>query len=111
MSEYNQDDHMFDEEENINVSSPPKPTLSFYLVIFILIICSRLFDIYTTYLATPNLSKESNLLVRYLGLGWFNFIFMNIVIILITFLLFRISWSKFTKINPIKRRPDALLII
>jgi hypothetical protein len=74
---------------------PTKNTnLHLYLIILILLICSRLFDIYTTYLATPDLSQESNFMVRYLGLGWLKLIVMNIVIILVFFLLFRVSWSK-----------------
>jgi hypothetical protein len=83
-----------------------KSSLSFYLVIFILLICSRFFDIYTTYLATPNLTKESNIMVRYLGLGWFNLIIMNLVIILVFFFLFRFSWSKFKKRYPNKWNRD-----
>ncbi|UCE36456.1 MAG: hypothetical protein JSW00_13165 [Thermoplasmata archaeon] len=81
--------------ENEGVSEPAKHTyLQLYLIILILLICSRLFDIYTTYLATPDLSEESNFMVRYLGLGWLKFIVINIIIILVFFFLFRISWSK-----------------
>ncbi len=90
-----------------NDHSQKKSSLSFYLVIFILLICSRFFDIYTTYLATPNLTGESNIMVTYLGLGWFKLIVMNMVIILVFFLLFRFSWSKFMNGNPIKRRSNV----
>lgn len=83
-------------------NSEKKSNLYFYLLIFLLLICSRLFDIYTTYLATPNLTGESNIMVRYLGLGWLNLIVMNVVIILFFFLLFRFSWSKFMKKYPNK---------
>ncbi len=72
--------------------SPP----SLYLVIFILLFCSRLFDMSTTYLATPNLTLESNIIVRTLELGWFRFIAINILITLMIFLLFMSSWSKFS---------------
>ena len=83
------------------LNSQKKSNLSLYLIVFILLLCSRLFDISTTYLATPNLTKESNLMVRILGLGWFNFIFMNIVIIVAFFFLFRFSWSRFMKMHPL----------
>ncbi|UCG69115.1 MAG: hypothetical protein JSV09_15240 [Thermoplasmata archaeon] len=83
------------------INSQKKSNLSLYLIVFILLLCSRIFDISTTYLATPNLSNESNIMVRALGLGWFNFIFMNIVIILAFFFLFRFSWSKFMKTHPL----------
>lgn len=98
MNEYNQVDYMFKKEKNtIDSNSPKNSTLSLYLVIFILLICSRIFDMSTTYLATPNLTMESNIMVRILGLGWFRFIVLNIVIILAFFLLFRFSWSRFSK--------------
>jgi hypothetical protein len=72
--------------------SPP----SLYLVIFILLFCSRLFDMSTTYLATPNLTLESNIMVRTMELGWFRFIVLNILITLMIFLLFKFSWSKYS---------------
>ncbi len=74
-----------------------KSNLTLYLIILLLLICSRFFDLYTTYLATPDLTKESNLMVIYLGLGWFKLIFMNILIIVIFFLLFRFSWPRLTR--------------
>lgn len=86
--------------------SQKKFNLYLYLVIFTLLICSRFFDMYTTYLATPNLTGESNIMVRYLGLGWFNLIFMNIAIILAFFFLFKFSWSKFMNRNPNRRMRD-----
>lgn len=81
----------------IDPYSPKNSSLSLYLVIFILLICSRLFDIGTTYLATPNLAMESNVMVRFLGFEWFRLIVLNIFIILIFFLLFRYSWARFTE--------------
>ena len=86
--------------------SHKRSRLSLYLIIFLLLICSRLFDMYTTYLATPNLTGESNIMVRYLGLGWLKLIFMNVLIILVFFFLFRFSWSKFMKRYPNKRMRD-----
>jgi hypothetical protein len=86
------------------LNSRKKSNISFYSIVFILLLCSRLFDIITTYLATPNLTMESNVMVRSLGLGWFRFIILNIAIILVFFLLFRFSWSKFMKIYPIRVR-------
>ena len=80
-----------------NSYSPKTPSLSLYLVIFILLICSRLFDMSTTYLATPNLSMESNIMVTTLGFGWFRFIVINILITMVIFLLFRISWSHYCR--------------
>lgn len=92
-----------DKKMTCNGHSQKKSSLTLYLGIFILLIYSRLFDIYTTYLVTPNLTNESNFMVRYLGLGWFKFVVMNIVIVLVFFFLFSFSWSKFTKRCSINR--------
>jgi heme/copper-type cytochrome/quinol oxidase subunit 2 len=83
------------------------PSLLFYLVIFMLLFCSRLFDMSTTYLATPNLEMESNIMVRTLGLGWFRFIVLNVLITLAIFLLFKFSWSRFSngRTNKNKQNP------
>ena len=91
-------------ENSCSLKNSSLSTLSIYLVIFILLICSRLFDIFTTYLATPDLSKESNFVVKHLGFGWLELIAMNILIILVFFYLFRFSWSTFITRYPIKRR-------
>lgn len=79
-----------------NPYSPKGSPPSLYLVIFILLFCSRLFDMSTTYLATPNLTLESNIMVRTMGLGWFRFIVLNILITLMIFILFKYSWSRFS---------------
>jgi len=71
--------------------------LFIYLTVFSLLLCSRIFDIYSTYLVTPDLSGESNFLVRYLGFGWTNLSVMNVAIIVVFFLMFAISWSEFSK--------------
>jgi heme/copper-type cytochrome/quinol oxidase subunit 2 len=94
-------------EKNLKHSYSSNPTLLFYLVIFMLLFCSRLFDMSTTYLATPNLAMESNIMVTTLGLGWFRFIVLNILITLAIFLLFKISWSRFSngRTNKNKQNP------
>jgi hypothetical protein len=68
-----------------------------YITVFALLLCSRIFDIYSTYLVTPDLSGESNFLVRYLGFGWTNLSVLNVAIIAVFFLMFAISWSEFSK--------------
>jgi hypothetical protein len=84
-------------KDNIkNAYSPKKTALSLYLVIFLLLFCSRIFDMSTTYLVTPNLAMESNVIVRFLGFGWFRFIVMNILIIMVFFLLFWFSWMRYS---------------
>lgn len=89
---------MYEKENYIrNSYSPKNSSLSLYLVIFILLLCSRLFDMSTTYLATPNLSMESNIMVTSLGLGWLRFILVNLLITMVIFLVFRISWARYSR--------------
>jgi hypothetical protein len=87
------------EDGNISWSEylKKKSDVQLYVVIFTLLACSRLFDIYTTYLATPDLARESNFMVRFLGLGWFILIVLNILIIFVFFQLFIYSWSKLSR--------------
>lgn len=96
-----------DRKTSWNGNLEKKSNLQIYFVILTLLVCSRLFDIYTTYLATPDLEAESNFMVRYLGFGWFILIIMNVLIIFIFFLLFRFSWSQLMKRYLIKQRPDT----
>jgi hypothetical protein len=83
--------------DNHRLCSSRNSNLYIYIAVLVLLLCSRIFDIYTTYLATPDLSGESNFLVRYLGFGWTNLSVMNLGIIAVFFLLFAISWSEFSK--------------
>jgi hypothetical protein len=76
---------------------PRKSNLYIYLTVLGLLICSRFFDIFTTHLVTPDLSGESNFLVRYLGFGWTNLYIINLAIIAAFSLLFAVSWSEFAK--------------
>jgi hypothetical protein len=83
-------------------NEPPSPrnsNLCIYITVFALLLCSRIFDIFTTYLASPDLSGESNFLVRYLGFGWTNLYVLNLGIIAVFFLLFAFSLSEFSKIR------------
>ncbi len=75
-----------------------------YLTAFFLLVCSRSFDVYTTYIATPDLAKELNVVVRYFRFGWIDLSIMNIVIILIFSILFILSWSHHMKIRSAKRK-------
>jgi hypothetical protein len=51
----------------------------------------------TTYVATPNLSMESNIMVTILGLGWVRFIVVNLLITMVIFLVFQVSWTQYSK--------------
>ena len=87
-------------EKGKNLNEDPfqeNTNLFIYITVFALLLCSRIFDIYSTYLVTPDLSGESNFLVRYLGFGWTNLSVMNMAIITVFFLLFAISWSEYSK--------------
>jgi hypothetical protein len=83
--------------ENHGISLSNYSNLYIYVTVFALLLFSRVFDIFTTLLATPDLSGESNFLVRYLGFGWTNLYILNMVIIAVFFILFAISWSEFSK--------------
>lgn len=56
-----------------------KKVISF-LIVAILILLGRFFDVYTTYLYTPNLHQESNFLVKWFGAGWAVMITIQIIL-------------------------------
>ena len=52
-----------------------------FLLLTVLLIVGRVYDGYTTYLYTPDLSKEANPLVSLLGLGWGSMIITQILLV------------------------------
>ena len=86
-----------EKNENYRGNTSGSFNLFIYTTVFLLLLCSRIFDVYTTYLATPDLARESNFVVRAFGFGWMNLLIMNIVIITVFFLLFTLSWSRYQK--------------
>jgi len=68
-----------------------------FLMLVFLIVIGRLYDGITTFLYTPDLSKESNIIIKYLGAGWTSFIILQIV--LIGFVIYLIYYFIF-KYNP-----------
>ncbi|NUM61542.1 MAG: hypothetical protein HUU44_05240 [Ignavibacteriaceae bacterium] len=60
-----------------------------FILIALLVIVSRLYDVFTTYLYIPNLEGETNILVKFLGAGWTTvIIFQSLLVGLTIFLLF-----------------------
>lgn len=57
-------------------------------IIFWLIL-TRLTDVLSTYIATPNLKLEMNPVVVYLNFGWFGLIFSGIVLLIIILLAYK----------------------
>ena len=51
-----------------------------FIILLILVIITRIFDLLTTYLLTPDLSFESNPFITLFGLGWYGFIIIQLLI-------------------------------
>ena len=54
---------------------------------FFLFFLSRCLDLFTTYLVTPDLLMETSPFVRIFNFGWFGFILLNLIFVLIVALL------------------------
>jgi hypothetical protein len=54
--------------------------VSSFMLIVASVLLTRLGDLYTTYLATPDLAEETNILVTQLGFGWPAFAISNAVL-------------------------------
>ncbi|MBL1181572.1 MAG: hypothetical protein HND27_10745 [Bacteroidetes bacterium] len=60
-----------------------------FIIIALLVIVSRLYDVFTTYLYIPDLEGETNILVKFFGAGWTTvIIFQSLLVGLTVFLLF-----------------------
>ena len=51
-----------------------------FIILLTLVIITRVFDLLTTYLLTPDLSYESNPFITLFGLGWYGFIIIQLLI-------------------------------
>jgi hypothetical protein len=54
--------------------------LNSFILVTALVLLTRFGDLYTTYLVTPDLAEETNILVTRLGFGWTELIISNIVL-------------------------------
>lgn len=60
-----------------------------FIILALFVIIGRLYDATTTYLYTPDLTNETNVLVKLFGAGWTSFaIIQSTLIVLILFLLY-----------------------
>jgi hypothetical protein len=74
-----------------------------FTLLLTLLITGRFFDMYTTYLYIPDLQGETNVLVSWLGAGWFTVIFIHLVIIAaITYALYYYCY-RFVPVIPAQR--------
>ncbi len=49
----------------------------------------RFYDVYTTYLYTPDLSRETNIIVKYFGAGWTSvIIFQSLIVAIVIYCLY-----------------------
>jgi len=54
-----------------------------FLTLSLLLLISRFYDVYTTYLYIPDLKGETNILVRYFGAGWTAVILVQTALVLL----------------------------
>ena len=70
-------------------NSEPWGKIKKFILIAFLVIVSRLYDVFTTYLYIPDLEGETNILVKFFGAGWTTvIIFQSLLVGLTVFLLF-----------------------
>jgi len=65
----------------------------------VLTLC-KVWDLYTTWLRTPDLSRELNPLVKYLGFGWTGMIVFQVLAVIITILIVRRSLNSDSTLFP-----------
>ncbi len=79
-----------------------KKKMNRFLIVSVLLLIGRLYDATTTYLYTPDLLNESNVLVSFCGIGWISIAAIQIIFIvgliyLYYFYLFRFRAIRYPK--------------
>jgi len=78
-----------------------------FVFLSLLVIIGRSFDTITTYLYTPDLTNETNILVKYLGANWTSVI---IIQVLLTVLIIGLLYFYFFKFSPNKPNDKKLTL-
>ena len=71
-----------------------------FAILSLLIIVGRLYDATTTYLYTPDLTNETNVLVKLFGAGWTSFVIIQITLVVIMIYLLYFYLLKFKPDTP-----------
>lgn len=71
-----------------------------FIILALLVIVGRLFDATTTYLYTPDLTNETNVLVKLFGAGWASFAIIQTTLIVIIIYLLYFYLFKFKPVTP-----------
>lgn len=74
--------------------SQPNKTIKF-IILALLVIIGRLYDVTTTYLYTPDLKNETNVLVKFLGAGWTSVIIIQSLLVGLTVYLLYFYFFRF----------------
>jgi hypothetical protein len=71
-----------------------------FIILALLVIVGRLYDATTTYLYTPDLTNETNVLVKLFGAGWTSFAIIQTTLIVIIIYLLYFYIFKFKPVTP-----------
>lgn len=71
-----------------------------FIILVLLVIVGRLYDATTTYLYTPDLTNETNVLVKLFGAGWTSFAIIQTILIVIIIYLLYFYLFKFKPVTP-----------
>ena len=71
-----------------------------FAILALLVIVGRLYDATTTYLYTPDLTNETNVLVKLFGAGWTSFVIIQITLVVIMIYLLYFYLLKFKPDTP-----------
>lgn len=74
-----------------------------FLLFAILVIVGRFFDVYTTFLYTPDLKNETNVLVVFLGADWTSVILIQSFFVLLAVILLYYYYFRFSPNYPIEK--------
>jgi len=74
--------------------------LKYFLLLSLLLIIGRAYDVTTTYFYTPDLDNETNILVKFLGAGWTTVLIVQISLTVLTIGLLYFYFFKYSPDRP-----------
>jgi hypothetical protein len=74
-----------------------------FIFLALLVIVGRLYDVTTTYLYTPDLTNETNVLVKLFGAGWTSFAIIQTTLVAIIIYLLYFYLFKFNPYTPTEK--------
>ncbi len=74
-----------------------------FILLACLVVLGRMYDVTTTYLYTPDLKHETNIIVKFLGAGWGSVVVIQALLVALTIYLLHYYFFKYRPVYPAQK--------